>query len=870
MPKTVFTSAGRQADDGSTRRIPSGMYAGNFKSDGTAGWGELTAELDGKNTSRTILCYRVRVEDSDKPQLLRYRPDSDDSNLSNPKLKFTIVDEPNVGTEFQVVCTIYSLNGHEPIAQRDWLVTSAGEHTKSWDELFSVENNPGEGIYPFQITVKCTKMNEEMLRAKKIKSPWSSWFYSIPPVGSDWKASQTLTIKPRRQEAWSLSYDEDSDTTKLAYIVDVHSTTGKEPQVVRVDVYDPELNKVGEVTNQTIEHTVVPDASGDGKTFTYYFNGPVKLDMAGDYHFVVEAQSAADDPTTEKEDKDAGKWAIEQNSSAKVPTYVTFGGKSPAIAGPGLGAVFGQSLDTGDVSIAAANRLHQGGYKARLPKPKPWWATDYRGVYAGGFSSVADVVGLQTPTNNQLRQQPIQYNAVWLYAGHGWGGKSMAVWNPAGGSTSKNEIGVDDPNWSFLSADGTTFPSGATSSENVNLSSLPYAKRGYWKNKVWYELPRVAPLGYARLVCFIGCDTADYTGSDLPSAAVRMGARNAIGMSRPLLEHELVNVTKSLFDYLQPSKTKPHVYDLYEAAKRASYDTFGDYRTIRVAGKTQGSGVFGANFGWGWRRFRAGGTIMHYLKNCRMLLFLTMAVATVNPGGFAQAQDTPTRPINAPEAVSLIPMNKRTALSKLLNATNLLGLDNVLDAKTLTENFSSGDEGYGFSQEESSLSITIDSFTGEVVMMRHVFQEPGADGDDGTGTLASLVQNVRPPNPDMWSQYLSNHGMDVSPLQFSWYNETNKFTTLSLTQEENFVDSYGLKIKSYFDVSKSNGEIYLANIENIIEWQNTTPTITFEQAMVLANWLMKANDHTLLRAPSQFNAKQKQFLGSYFTENVRA
>ena len=250
---------------------------------------------------------------------------------------------------------------------------------------------------------------------------------------------------------------------------------------------------------------------------------------------------------------------------------------------------------------------------------------------------------------------------------------------------------------------------------------------------------------------------------------------------------------------------------------------------------------------------------MHYLKNCRTLLFLAMAIATVNLDRFAQAQDAPTRPINAPEAVSLIPMNKRTALSKMLNAINLLGLNDVLDAKTLRENLGSGDDGYGFSRDEPRLIFTIDGLTGEIVMMRHVFKEPGADGDDGTGTLASVVQNVRPPNPTMWLQYLSNHGIDMSLLNFSWYSETNKFTTLSLRQPSNFVNERGQSLKSYFDVSKLDNEIYLANIENIIEWQNTTPTITFDQAMELANWLVEANNHTVLRAPSQFNEKQKQF-----------
>ena len=161
-------------------------------------------------------------------------------------------------------------------------------------------------------------MDQELLRSKGIRYHYwyeDYWYGDVPATGSDWKASQSLKIKPRRQEAWALRYDEDTDTTKLAYIADIYSANGKEPQTVRVDVYNPKLNKVGEVTNQTIEHTVVPDNSGNGKTFTYYFNGPVNLDMAGDYHFVVEAQAAADDSNAEMEDKDADKWAIAQGLS---------------------------------------------------------------------------------------------------------------------------------------------------------------------------------------------------------------------------------------------------------------------------------------------------------------------------------------------------------------------------------------------------------------------------------------------------------------------------------------------------------------------------------------------------------------------------
>ena len=239
-----------------------------FKSDGTAGWATMTAEVEGNTASKTILCHRVRIKEFSEPRVLRYLPDSNDDNLAHPKIEFDIEDLPAVGSEFEVKCTIYSLDGHEALANRVWTVKSAGHHSKDWNDFFYPAStpysewqgrnlDPGEGIYPYQITATCIKMDRDILADHGIKY---DQLYEVDrleeepvPTGSDWKASKKLTIKPQRQNAWSLSYDEETDKTKLAYIVDIHSENGKEPQTVRVDVYDPELNKVGEVTNQTIE-----------------------------------------------------------------------------------------------------------------------------------------------------------------------------------------------------------------------------------------------------------------------------------------------------------------------------------------------------------------------------------------------------------------------------------------------------------------------------------------------------------------------------------------------------------------------------------------------------------------------------------------
>ena len=527
--------------------VPSDI--GVFESNGIGGWGGVTATVEGVVANMTILCHRVKVKDFSSPQLLRYNPNSANSDLSNPKLEFTIEDEPKIGAEFQLVCTIHSLDGHRSLAQREWVVTSAGKYSKQWKDFFSPENDPGEGIYPFQITAKCTKMNEEVLKAKGIEKMLGPIFIDVPELyylvtGSDWKASKNLTIKPRTQNAWSLRYDEGSDTTKLSYIVDIHSENGKKPQKVRVDVYDPELNKVGEVTTQTIEHTVVPDASGDGKTFTYYFNGPIKLDVAGDYHFIVEAQSAADDPSAEYEDKDAGKWAIEQNSRIQLPTYTLFGGYEPAV---GLSASPFSGSQNNSPSKSewyesvdySGTQLERAGFYAKMPSnPSKWWSQRYVGKQTGAGLTFEDMIGhspdafrgLSAASQaNLIHEQTMQYTAVWGAFGHGFGGDIMAHWTDAESiEQSRESEGISDARWSFLVTNA------AAKQKYVNKGLNP--SRIYTLN----ELPNVwnttagrwsrYPLTYVRLAAFLSCESATTNGPDLPGTAAAMGAKSAVGI----------------------------------------------------------------------------------------------------------------------------------------------------------------------------------------------------------------------------------------------------------------------------------------------------------------------------------------------------
>ena len=176
-PQTLIT-------DGSGRGRIADTTSDNictFTSDGTAGWSEVRAEMEGERGVKNILCHRVRVTDFAQPKLLRYLPDSDNNELSHPTIDFTIEDQPNVGLKFNVTCTIYSLGNHFVVGQRVWRDLAAGHYTKNWNDFFFQSgpfptdgrvHDPGEGIYPFDVQVNCTSMNAGALNSHHIG--WSS------------------------------------------------------------------------------------------------------------------------------------------------------------------------------------------------------------------------------------------------------------------------------------------------------------------------------------------------------------------------------------------------------------------------------------------------------------------------------------------------------------------------------------------------------------------------------------------------------------------------------------------------------------------------------------------------------------------------
>ena len=562
-PATLTTDGGgRGRVEGNT-----GDDICRFTSDGTAGWGQVRAEMEGERGTKNILCHRVRVNDFSQPKLLRYDPDSDDGELSNPTLDFSIADVPSVGQTFSVTCTIYSLSGHAPLARRTWSDLRAGSHSKSWSDFFFSSGpvpddgralDPGEGIYPFDVQVSCTAMNVEQLNQRGIAN--------TSATGSDWKASQSLKIKPRPQNAWSLSYDEEGGQTTLAYIVDIENNQDNPtpPQEVRIDVYDPALTLVGSVTQQNIEHTT----SQDGRTFTYYFNGPVEIESAGDYHFVVVAQNATDDPTAQVENKDAGKWAVEQNSSAAIPSYVVFGGNSPGLVV--AGRRYGQASDYSEAASTLATSLRNMSYRGAYTAHRRWWMQNQSGIETGARTINQIVAEYKGAIPNQtggwrfsdVQKQTIQYHAVWAAFGHGANGRVMAFWTGAQTAANREYSDFQDENWEFLIPEQNQASTqlgvvGNDPSRYYPLDQLPRVKsrvqtRG---GQTWPEINQGLP--YLRAAFFFGCETGanSQTSSDLPSQAVQSGAKVALGFTTMVDSNQVEQYVNTFSDRLRRGDT---------------------------------------------------------------------------------------------------------------------------------------------------------------------------------------------------------------------------------------------------------------------------------------------------------------------------
>jgi len=576
-------------------------FSTTLTSDTTGGWATITASVGNAPTgnpsgTRTVLMHRVKVGDFSHPKLLAYEPDSSDVSKSSPKMTFTIGNTPQVGTAFSVKETIYSLSGHDPLAIRTESL-AAGTYSRSWSDFFYKAGetpngrniDPGEGIYPFQIEVTTTQVDAAALLQRGVQD--------ARPRASDWKDSKSLTIKPHPQNAYSLSYNESTSQTMLTYAFDVvNSPSTTAPGAVQVDVYDPDGNNVGSVTDQLFPN---PTVSTDGHTFTYYMRGPVTITSAGTYHFVAEAQQA----NALSEGKDAGKWGLEQNSSANIPTYVTFGGISPAVSA--LAA--GQSMDTSDSSQAAGDALSAMMYKSNYGVRRHWWMQNAIGTSAA-YKTIngvfATTFGQNLPTLAQVVHQPIQYHAVWYYSGHGAtfnDGSIMAVWNASGLNGNRANAGIDDANWSYFTSTRSALshlPSQDTNAGNLlkeSLEDLPSTLAGGGSNGYGapWIIPPHTPLDYARLLCFMGCQTANGTATDFPSMAVQKGASTAIGYNSFCPTPGSVNTfTSEFFDLLKSGKSVQY------ATEKASGDVYGNKMAVEWRG-IGATTLTGAGLGWG-------------------------------------------------------------------------------------------------------------------------------------------------------------------------------------------------------------------------------------------------------------------------------
>ena len=213
------------------------------------------------------------------------------------------------------------------------------------------------------------------------------------------------------------------------------------------------MTLVDSVTNQTVGHTT----SADGHTFTYYLNGPVTLATAGDYHFVVEAQAAADDPDAGTEDKDADKWAVEQNSRFVSPPFVTFGATNSGTNEAGVPA----NLDTTSIAQTAGTAFLKMGYGrpgANTSASSSWWTPSVSGVTLE--ADAADAVGPKNSPSLPVAPLTAQYNAVWAFIGHGSGpsnftGRKFKFQQMNGGESnsyvfSSSAVAPDTPSRTFL------------------------------------------------------------------------------------------------------------------------------------------------------------------------------------------------------------------------------------------------------------------------------------------------------------------------------------------------------------------------------------------------------------------------------------
>ncbi len=356
------------------------------------------------------------------------------------------------------------------------------------------------------------------------------------------------------------------------------------PMACRLDIYDPDFNVVQSVLLAPSEFKPLSNLAN---TFQVDKVVPFKPLKAGDYHFVVEAQQS-DDPG---EGKDAGKWALERNQSTTAPPFVVFGGWSPG----GNPKFTTGSLDTSWGRDKVAQRLQDNmGYSGNRPINAPWWMpilTGNRDYTSKGWTAKT-VVGVTGSTSlGQIPQQTMQYNAIWVYSGHGGASNGTTQFGVYGGDKNTMASGVYAPeDWTYISSNDGSVATPGNDRENASIGHMAYAyygrkvpdPQGGWRLKalsgVGYN-KITSPLLFCNLLVYAGCNTAvdpaPRTGTrsfsagnseaDMPQMSVHHGARAAVGIVGEITVNTNVYFQNELFKWLSGP------YSLDAARAKAEY-----------------------------------------------------------------------------------------------------------------------------------------------------------------------------------------------------------------------------------------------------------------------------------------------------------
>lgn len=583
------------------------------------GWATIAGTTTRGSGAKEMLLHKVEVKDFAQPKLIAYQPDSSDAALASPQISFTLTEKPSVTRKFKVTLTIYPLTGHESLCTKT-LELASGAHSIAWTDLFTFNftgtdgkvNDPGEGLYPFQIEAVPLPdaeggLDKIILDAHKIEIQ--------TPKASDYKASKSLTIKPKPLNAYSLSYDETKGKTFLTYLFDIETsaTVPVAPTDVRIDIYDPDYQKTG-----TVAATNPPVVTTDGRTFFYLLYGEVDLSSAGDYHFVVETKHA----DQLSQGKDAGKWALEQNSLAAIPPYVVFGGQMPA-ANP----VFPNGPSSGDLSwgvTKTSDNLQRIGF-AKTVSGKKWWHPNLTGPISPLASAITaqKAIGITksdgrpagSPTWDvlnwaEIHSQTMQYNGVWVYMGHGGGstgpdGGRIATFFYSGDPNMKSSDPEYSTGWSYL-IDTRTAMSGAMSAQDGvgNLAALDELPRAY-VGRIGKTFPvggtsylysatysaknvRLNPLNFSNLAVYIGCGTSkDIVGTGLVKQTVQLGARATLGIRNSISGEQGEEFVAQFFDRLRRGDTLEEAKASAEAYAQFDGPNKGQYAVIVYRNPTE-------------------------------------------------------------------------------------------------------------------------------------------------------------------------------------------------------------------------------------------------------------------------------------------